>query len=362
MMKKMKGLVIGLALFGAFTVSVFAGGGQSSGGASGGGASSAPAAGPAVVSPASLSAKLTLYTSEPEDLAAEMIADFNKTYPKVQIEIFRSGTGNVISKINAELQTGSTEANLVWFADIGFIKQLDDKGLILHYSPDAASKIKSEYAYNNGMGHEVRLIYNVIAYNTRQVTSNPPKDWNDLTAPAFRSKVGAANPNYSGGAFTALVVHVQNADKVGWKFYEDMQKNDGKGEQANGTLQTKVSSGEYAAVLIVDFMAMNAKRAGSPVEVVWPASGAVLIPTPVSIVKNLSPDQEPAAKAFVDHMFKTASQELFTKQGYIPVMPGVTLPVGAPAADQIKTMPFDLDYYVRESANIRKTYEEKFGK
>jgi iron(III) transport system substrate-binding protein len=350
-MKKMKGFVVCLALFAVLAVPVFAAGaGQSS---------PAPAAGG---EGGSLRANLTLYTSEPEDLAAEMIADFNKTYPNVKIEIFRSGTGNVISKINAELQTGSTPANILWFADIGFIKQLDDQGLILHYSPAAASGIKSEYAYNNGMAHEVRLIYNVIAYNTRQVTSNPPKDWKDLTAPAYRSKVAMANPNYSGGAFTALVVHVQNDDKVGWKFYEDMQKNDVKGEQANGTLQTKVSSGEYAAVLIVDFMAMNAKREGSPVEVVWPSSGAVLIPTPVAVVNNLSPEQEAAAKAFVDHMFKAASQELFSKQGYIPVMPGAPLPAGSPGADQIETMPFDLDYYIRESAVIRSAYEQKFGK
>ncbi|MDR1863207.1 MAG: extracellular solute-binding protein [Treponema sp.] len=352
-MKNEKNLIVCLVLFAALGVSVFAGGGSQS--------APVPVAGGAA-SPAALAANLTLYTSEPEDLAAEMIADFNKTYPKVKIEIFRSGTGNVISKLNAELQTGGTPANILWFADIGFIKQLDDKGFILHYSPEEVSRIKPEYAYNNGMGHEVRLIYNVIAYNTRQVTSSPPADWNDLTGPAFRSKVGMANPNYSGGAFTALVVHVQNGDKVGWKFYEDMRKNDVKGEQANGTLQTKVSSGEYAAVLIVDFMAMNAKRAGSPVEVVWPSSGAVLIPTPVSIVNNLSPEQEQAAKAFVDHMFKSASQELFSLQGYIPVMPGAPLPAGAPAADTIKTMPFDLDYYLRESANIRSSYEEKFGK
>ena len=303
---------------------------------------------------------MTMYTSEPEDLAAEMIADFNKTYPNVRIELFRSGTGVVISKIAAELETGSTEANLLWFADIGYVNQLDEKGLILHYSPEAARQINPEYAYNNGMGHEVRLIYNVIAYNTVRVRT-PPKDWMDLTGAAFRSRVGMANPNYSGGAFTALVVHVQNENTVGWNFYDRMFANDVKNEQANGTLQTKVSSGEYDAVLIVDFMAMNAKRAGSPVDVVWPASGAVLIPTPVSIVNNLSSAQERAAKAFVDHMFKPASQELFVKQGYIPVVQGLPGPTGAPAADQIKTMPFDLNFYLRESANIRSTYTSKFG-
>jgi len=351
-MKKITMTALCLALTVFFTASVFAIGNKDT-------ESGRPSA--SGTSPASLSAKLKLYTSEPLDLAQEAVADFNKSYPNVRVEIFRSGTGDVISKINAELQTGKTEANLLWFADIGFVKQLDDRGLILHYSPEAASKIKPEYAYNKGMGHEVRLIYNVIAYNTRVITT-PPKDWMDLTAPAFRSKVAMANPNYSGGAFTALVVHIQNGDKVGWKFYEAMKKNDMKGEQANGTLQTKVSSGEYGAVLIVDFMAMNAKRAGSPVDVVWPASGAVLIPTPLALVKNMDANQEAAAKALVDHFFKDNTQKLFVSQGYIPVMPGAPLPAGSPSADKIKTMPFDLDYYLKESANIRKTYEEKIGK
>jgi len=342
---------LALALCGAVAVGAFAGGGKDNKGAGSGAGGGGD-----------IEAKLTLYTSEPEDLAAEMVADFNKAYPNVRIEIYRSGSGNVVSKINAELQTGGTEANIIWFADIGYFRQLDDQGLILHYTPAAAASIKPEYAYNNGMAHEVRLIYNIIAYNTTKVTGAAPKDWMDLTAPEFRGKVAMANPSYSGGAFTALVVHVQNEDKAGWKFYEAMQDNDVKGEQSNGNLQTKVSSGEYAAVIIVDFMAMNAKRAGSPVEVVWPASGAVLVPTPVAIVNNLSPPQEKAAKAFVEHMFKAASQELFSKQGYIPVMPGAPLPAGSPAAEDIVTMPFDLDYYLRESASIRQTYEEKFGK
>ena len=345
----------------ALAASLFAGGGQASGGkAPSGQAAGGQSTAVSGDDPKALTAKLTMYTSEPEDLAQEMIADFNKTYPNVKIELFRSGTGVVTSKIAAELETGKTEANILWFADIGYIKQLDDKGLILHYTPEGAKQIKSEYAYNNGMGHEVRLIYNVIAYNTTKVKV-PPKDWTDLTGPSFRSKVGMANPNYSGGAFTALVVHIQNSDKVGWNFYDGMKANDVKMEQANGTLQTKVSSGEYDAVLIVDFMAMNAKRSGSPVEVVWPASGAVLVPTPVSLVNNLSPDQEKAAKAFLDHMFKQSSQELFSRQGYIPVVPGMPLPAGSPAADQIKTMPFDLNYYLKESSNIRNTFESKFG-
>ena len=350
-MMKMKKRVLFFATAMVLCTSLFARGGSQAGGENAA----------ASDDPRALSARLTMYTSEPEDLAQEMINDFNRSYPNVRIDLFRSGTCVVTSKIAAELETGSTEANMLWFADIGYMKQLDERGLILHYSPEAERQINPEYSYNNGMGHEVRLIYNVIAYNTARVRNNPPRDWMDLTAPAFRSRVATADPNYSGGAFTALVVHIQNDDKVGWKFYDGMMANDVKMEQSNGNLQTKVSSGEYDAVWMVDFMALNAKREGSPVEVVWPASGAVLVPTPVALVNNLSPDQERAARAFVDHMFKASSQELFSRQGYIPVVPGMPLPPGAPAPDRIRTMPFDLEYYLRESSNIRNTYQSKFG-
>lgn len=317
---------------------------------------------PTPVDPASIVANLTLYTSEPEELATEMIADFNEIYPNVKIEIFRSGTGNVTAKIDTELETGSTEANIIWFADIGYVKGMDDKGLIYHYSPEAAANFSPEYAYNDGMGHEVRLIYNVLAYNTTVIgEADAPKDWNDVTGPAFKSKFAMANPNYSGGAFTALVVHVQHEDKVGWTFYENASANDCKYEQSNGNLQTKVSNGEYGAVAIVDFMARNAKAEGSPVEVVYPASGAVLIPTPLAIVNNIPEDQIDGAKAFVDYMFTEQAQKLFIAQGYIPVMPEAGVPEGAPSAADVVTMPFDLDYYVANSSEIRSTYVEKFG-
>lgn len=307
-----------------------------------------------------LSGHIVVYTSEPQDLATEALDAFVARHPKVTYELFRSGTGNVISKIDTELQTGKTEADIIWFADIGYIKQLDDKGLITHYSPENAKNIDPQYAYNNGMGHEVRLIYNVLAYNTTKVT-NPPKDWMDVTGPDFKGSFAMANPNYSGGAFTALMVHTQYPDLVGWDFYTKAAKNDCKYEQSNGNLQTKVSSGEYSAVAIVDFMARNAKNEGSPVEVVWPESGAVLVPTPIALMSTIDEADLDAAKAFVNFMFELETQKLFVEQGYIPVVAEAGVPEGAPKASEIKTMAFDLDYFVKNSSDVRAEYTRLFG-
>lgn len=308
---------------------------------------------------AGVSGELMLYTSEPEELVSDMIAKFNETYPDVKIEIFRSGTGKVTAKMDAELETGSTPANLIWFADIGYMKNLDDKGMILHYTPENASAVDPQYRYGDGMGIEVRLIYNIIAYNTNEV-QNAPADWFDVTSEEYNGSFAIADPNYSGGSFTALVTHTQYPDVVGWNWYQAIMDNDCKFEESNGNLTTKVSSGEYKAVEVVDFQARTAKAEGSPVEVCYPASGAVLVPTPLCIMNNIPEESVEAAKTFVDWCLTEEAQNMLVGQQYIPVtdVPG---PEGAPKASEIKTLAFDLDYFTANSAQVREEYTERFG-
>ena len=322
-------------------------GGGTSGSASGDGASSTP------------SGELMLYTSEPEELVADMIAKFNESYPDIHIEVFRAGTGKVTAKMDAEYETGDTPANMIWFADIGYIKNLDDEGKILHYTSPNAADVDPQYLYNDGMGAEVRLIYNTIAYNTNEVTE-APADWGDVLTDAYTGSFAIADPYISGGSLTALVVHVQQEDKVGWDWYQTLYDNDLKFEDSNGNLQTKVASGEYKAVEIVDFMARTAKAEGSPVDVCYPASGSVLVPTPLCLMSNIPEESQDAAKAFVDWCFTDEAQKMFVAQQYIPVT-DIEGPEGAPRAEDVVTLPFDLEYFVEHSTDIREEFMTRFG-
>lgn len=313
--------------------------------------------------PTDISADLMLYTSEPEELVSEMIAKFNETYPNVNIDLFRAGTGKVTAAMDTEFEAeGTTKANMVWFADIGYIKGLDDKGLVYHYDSPAASVVPDSYKYDDGMGIELRLIYNIIAYNTTNLSEDQfPKDWSDVTGEAFTGKFALADPNISGGAFSALVTHVKHEDKVGWKWYEDLAANDVKYEETNGNLQTKLASGEYNGVEIVDFMARTAKAEGSPVDVCYPESGSCLVPTPFAILNNIPEDQIDGAKAFLDWALSNEGQEMMVAQQYIPVNPDVAGPEGAPAAKDVKVLDFDLSFFVEKANGIREEYTAKFG-
>lgn len=130
-----------------------------------------------IVEPAS--GTITLYTSEPEGKVAEMVADFNKLYPDVTVDVFRSGSGEVIAKIQAEKEAGEIQADLIWFADIDFFDKLADEDLFLVYRPAGSDVVDEMFHYNGDRYQEVRFIFNIIAYNTTLVKT-PPTSWKDL--------------------------------------------------------------------------------------------------------------------------------------------------------------------------------------
>src|SRR5258708_13275384 len=86
------------------------------------------------------SGKLTLYTSQPDKIAAETVAAFNKIEPAVQVETFRSGTTEVMNKLQAEIVAGDPRADVLFIADAVTMEQLKaDNRLLAFPKADAVS-------------------------------------------------------------------------------------------------------------------------------------------------------------------------------------------------------------------------------
>ena len=84
----------------------------------------------------------------------------------------------------------------------------------------------------------------------------------------------------------------------------------------NGAVLKSVASGEKAYGILVDFMALNAKAKGSPVEFVIPREGLTAVTEPVAILRT-SRNQK-AAKAFVDFLTSPESAALIRARGMVP--------------------------------------------
>ena len=305
--------------------------------------------------PAVAQGAITLYTSESQDKVNEMKADFEKRQPGTTLNIYRSGTQVVIGKLQAEIQAGAVQADLIWMADVDFFAQLARRSQLQAYTPPEAERVPAKFRYEGGRYHEVRLIFNTVGFNTLRVTSRPTS-WKDLADPRFKGKVGMASPFYSGAAFSTLGTLVPQP-AFGWEFFRRLKDNGVVVEQSNGTVAQKLASGEFQVASVVDFFLRDMKAKGSPVDHVWPREGAVLIPTPIGIVQGTK--NAAVAQAFLRYLYSADGQRLFVQQGYVPVLPGVEGPKGMPS-EKLDILPTDEAYISTHREELKAQYRELF--
>ena len=101
-----------------------------------------------------VSGKITLYTSQPEEDAQKLIDGFNKKCPDVTVDVFRSGTEEVVSKVLAEQTAGAVQADVLLVADSVTFETLKEQGMLLSYDCllyTSSSMICSSYMINCAM-------------------------------------------------------------------------------------------------------------------------------------------------------------------------------------------------------------------
>jgi iron(III) transport system substrate-binding protein len=296
---------------------------------------------------------MTLYTSEVLPDVQALIDAFQQAHPGMHVEVFRTGSGEVVAKLRAELEAHNPQADAVWIADPSFLAELADARELRRIDVRVA-RYPAAYSYQNGAYHEVRLIQNIIAVNTRQLGTLPrPTDWTDLLKPEYRDMVAMPDPNYSGGALATLSAL---AKRYGFDFFVKLKANGMHVERSNPLLLQKLAQGEYAAALMVDFNVRQEIGNGAPLQIVSPKAGAIVIPTPIGVLTQAK--DADTAEAFVRFLLTGPAQAIFAERGYAPVVAG-TAPAGAPVA-RTQTLPAP-NLPLAEKADLLRRFNELFG-
>ena len=169
------------------------------------------------------SGTVVVYTSQPSDQIAKVVDAFRKTHPAVKIELFRSGTTEVLNKLQAEFAAGRPQADVVLIADAVAMTQLKDDGRLMSYPDAPAGKVPAALVDPDKTFFGTKLITTGIVINTKLVTS-PPRSWKDLLPPAAAGKTILAHPLYSGAAVIHIGTMVQQPE-FGWGYFETLAKN-----------------------------------------------------------------------------------------------------------------------------------------
>lgn len=303
------------------------------------------------------SGTITVYTSQPSDQMTAVVAAFNKDHPEITVDVFRTGTTELMTKLEAEFTAGSTPADVMLIADAVAMTKLKSEGRLYAYTDAPIQGLPKAVVDPDRTFFGTKLITTGIIYNTNLVKT-APTSWNDLTAPDVAKSLIMPSPLYSGAAVIHVDTMVQQPE-FGWKYYETLASAGAVAGQGNGTVVEAVARGEKAYGIIIEYMALNAKAKGSPVDFVFPKEGVSSITQPVAILKDS--DNIEAAKVFVDWQLGKAAQQQSVGQGYFPILEGVTPPAGYPALDSLKIMPADPAKMLADDAANKKKFADLFG-
>jgi len=301
------------------------------------------------------SGMLTLYTSQPDRIAAETVAAFNKRHPAVRIEIFRSGTTEVMNKLAAEFLAGDPKPDVLFIADAVTMEGLKAEGRLLPF-PEADVSALPTAAYDKDKTYfGSKLITTGVVYNT---AAKRPDSWLDLVSAEAKGQVVLPSPLYSGAAVIHMAAVSANP-ALGADYYAKLAGNGAIAVQGNGGVVTQVAGGQKMYGVLVDFMALNAKAKGSPVDFVFPREGVSAVTEPVAILKTARNPE--AAKAFVAFILSKEGQELAVRQGFLPARTDVEPPAGFPKPAELHILPLDMGKTLQETSELKARFSKLFG-
>ncbi|RKL67811.1 Fe(3+) ABC transporter substrate-binding protein [Salipaludibacillus neizhouensis] len=307
--------------------------------------------------PEEISGTLSFYTSQPDADAVALADGFKAKYENVDVEIFRSGTEEVISKLLAEEEAGAVQADVLLVADAVTFEGLKEKGLLLSYESPELNAIPDEFVDVDNMYSGTKIMSTIMAVNTNMV-DEMPTSWSALTSEEALNEVIMPSPLYSGAAAYNAGVFSRTKD-FGWEFYEDLHDNEATVVQGNGAVLKSVAGGEKAYGMVVDFIVASSKLEGAPVELIYPDEGVPVITEPVGILGNT--DNEAAAKAFVDFILSEEGQKLSIGVGYTPIREGLAPPEELKGVDELTVLSNDLTDLLKTREEDKEQFRSIFG-
>ena len=273
---------------------------------------------------------LTVYTAGPGSLAKSLASGFEQQ-TGVKVTVFQATTGKVMARLEAE--QANPQADVLISASWDTAEDLHQRGWLLPFASANADQVPANLKSADYIAQGVSALG--IVWNSKSGTPEP-KEWRDLTQPAFKDKVTTPDPALSGASLDLLIGLQNSMGDQAWQLFDDLKKNGMVVSGPNAQAVTPVMQGAKAAVFgAVDYVSYGNIDQGESLKVIFPASGTVIAPRPMMILKTTAHADD--AKAFVDYVLSPEGQALVADAWLMPARSDV--PAKRPLLNELKILP-----------------------
>jgi iron(III) transport system substrate-binding protein len=289
--------------------------------------------------------KVVLYTSIPEFILDDWRTLFAKTYPGVDLEFFRSGTGKV-------------QGDLIWVADQTVFPELIAKDLLAVYRSPEWDQVG--FGKDSG-GHFImgRVLAGVIFANTNEAKTMPTS-WQDLTKPIYKNEVALASPLVS-GSMAVIAGALIHDPHYGWAYFEKLKENGALVLQDVPDTARAAASGQRALGVTLTMYKYEPGLTNAPLKVIYPADGTVLISSPFGIFRQ-APHPN-AARLLYRFLLSAPAQMVLSNHGIYPARLDVPPPAGMPSLQELQKGAIipDIDWIAANETAMKMKWRAVFG-
>jgi iron(III) transport system substrate-binding protein len=307
-----------------------------------------------------INGKVRIYTSVPLETVDIIKKEFEKEKPGVTLDFFRSGTGEVMKRINGEAAKGRVEADIAWVADSATAEELKEKNLLQKYVSSEVKNIIPIFIDEEGYYTGSRLLNMVVAYNTKLVKEKP-KSYLDLLKPEYQGKVGIVSPEYSGASIYTVGTMLMSKG-FGWEYFYKLHKNQCQIIKNNELMGEKIANGELSLGIMLDYIVrgLREEHPGSPIDYAFFDDGVVSTASPIALLRDCS--NLTTAKIFIDWLLSKKGQELMSREASIvSVNMNVEVPKGMIPIKKLKIIPSNAKSIYRNTERIKTIFRDIFA-
>jgi len=281
--------------------------------------------------------KLVIYASAAVQQLQMYLAAFNKRYPFLKTEYFRTDKQKLVTRVLLEEQAKQRLADVVHTSVIE-THILKKRGALSRYVPIESASYPSQYKDPEGFWTSVYASGTLMGFNSRQVKrADAPKTYEDLLNPKWKNVMCIDNTKLE---WFSMLLKLK-----GRPFMEKLAAQNAQIMAGNTNLLNLLAAGEFAIMAgVYEYSVDNLKTKGAPVD--WIGLEPVITYT----VAASLPSQPPhpfAAKLCIEWLLTKEGQEVINQYGRVPIRDDIDSKYGK-ILKQHKLLMTDVDLSQRE--------------
>jgi len=229
--------------------------------------------------------RVVIYTSLYQYAIEAVWMDMQRHFPDVVIEFVYGGTGVIQEKVRQERASGRLGADILMVAGPAYSLELKELGMLHPFISREIANLAFDYD-PDGYWYPVRVSNMVLAFNPQRFARDtvPGSFYDFANETSLRGAVSMRNPLVSGTIFAAIAAL---RDKYGQPYFEALGNQRVMIDYGADDTLGKLERGETRAAMVLEESILRSRQLfNSPLEVIYPADGTVVIPSTVMIIND----------------------------------------------------------------------------